>query len=372
MKNLSKIILGILVFFSALILFNLNITNQKEDKSEANYVFGEITKVIETKKSETEFSQKLEVQIKDNKENITIVNDESYSTHPREFNGGDKVMLAFAEEIGEYYIIDYYRTPILLILFGIFILVVVIVAGWQGLGALLGMLLSFLVIFKLILPLILNGYSPVMAAIIGSLIIIPATFYSSHGFSKKTSVAVFSTLLTLIFAGLISTLFANLGNLTGQSSEEVAFLSIETANLIDFKGLVLAGMIISILGVLDDITISQASVVRQLKSAKNNISLSELYLRSMKVGRDHISSMVNTLILVYTGASLPLLLLFMEKSQNFSKVINLEFISEEIIRTLVGSISLILAVPITTFIAVLVLSKSDCKEDGHNNRGCIH
>jgi len=283
-----------------------------------------------------------------------VENDESYQANPRLFSVGDKVLV----DAKNLYIVDYNRSNTLFGLFMLFVVTVLVVAGWQGIGALLGLGFSFLVLFYFVLPQILNGAEPVLTAIIGSLLIIPLTFYSSHGVNRKTSVAILGTVLTLVMAGILASIFADLAHITGLASEESNFLSLDAAAHVNFQGLVLAGMLISILGVLDDITISQASVVQQLKSAKQKISNTELFTRAMRVGRDHISSMVNTLILVYTGASLPLLLLFLDYSQPFSQLINYEFMSEEIVRTLVGSISLILAVPITTFLAVFLAGKN--------------
>ncbi len=327
--------------------------------SDAEMMTGSVQKII----SEMERSQVLEIKIIKGTfkgETITIENDESMVVAPRVFKVKDKVMVAYLQtDYGSeyFYVAEYDRSSTLFWLFIIFVVIVTICASWQGVGSLLGLATSFLILFKFVLPQILNGASPVIMAIIGALFIIPVIFYTSHGFERKTTIAVLATILTLIITGLLATIFANWGNLTGIVSDEASFLSFETAQKIDFRGLVLAGMIISILGILNDVTISQASIVQQIKQVKEDISFGELYFRAMKVGRDHIASMVNTLILVYTGVSLPLLLLFLDRSKQFLEVINYEFLSEEIIRTLVGSIGLILAVPITTLLAVIFLSK---------------
>lgn len=326
------------------------------DGNETVNVNGEISKLVNS----DGLIQTFEVLLEDGR-SIEVVNDETLSASPRQFEPGDKVLLSrFQEDDGRYgyYIADYLRNGALIWLFALFVVVVLVVTKWQGLGSLVGMAMSFVVLFKVILPLILGGFDPVWAAIIGSILIIPATFYFSHGFNRKTSVAVVSTFITLLVTGFLAKVFADLGNLTGLSSEEVSYLKLETKDLVDFKGLVLAGMIIGVMGILDDITISQSSVVRQLKSVKDKIKFRELFSRSMTVGRDHIASMVNTLVLVYTGASIPLLLLFLDHSQRFGDVINLEFVAVEVIQTLVGSIGLILAVPISTLLACLAVGKA--------------
>lgn len=369
-KFKTIIVLGLSIFFAWSYL-SLSNTTQSTDGREN--LRGEVTRVIEEKNNIDELGsskiQVLEVEIGNSKK-VVIENDESSVKNGRSFKEGDKVMVThYSAQDGSdiFYISDYLRNNVLMWLFILFLAVVIIVTRWQGVGSILGMAISFAVIFKLILPLILSGTSPIYAAILGSIIIIPSTFYFSHGINRKTSVAVVGTLLTLIATGLLATLFAKTGHLTGLATEELTFLKLETKDLIDFSGLVLAGMMISILGILDDITISQASVVQQLKNTKKGIKFRELYMRGMTVGRDHIASMVNTLILVYTGASLPLLLVFTNHSEQFSEVINYEFIAQEVIETLVGSIGLIMAVPITTLLACLLLVKTKENIHVHNH-----
>ena len=160
----------------------------------------------------------------------------------------------------------------------------------------------------------------------------------------------------MVITGLLAKFFIEVAKLTGYASEEAAFLYVAKEG-VNIRGLILAGIIIGTLGVLDDITISQAAIAQQLRAANPKISRKEQFWRAMDVGRDHIASMINTLVLVYTGAALPLLLLFITNSHPFTEVINYEVIAEEIIRTLVGSIGLIAAVPITTFLAVNFIAK---------------
>ncbi|MBP7670886.1 YibE/F family protein [Candidatus Gracilibacteria bacterium] len=288
---------------------------------------------------------------------FSVTNDETMVLNPRTFIPGDEVMILTAND-GQPYIGDFVREKPLLILLVIFVVLVLLITKTQGFFSLFGMLFSFVVIFQLILPLILSGFSPLLAAIIGATLIIPANFYLSHGLNRKTTVAVIATLITLTISALLAVFFSDFAHLSGTASDEVSFLSLDIAAKIDLKGLLLAGMILSLLGILDDITIAQASIVQQLKGAKNKISFAELFARAMHVGRDHIASLVNTLILVYAGASLPLLLLFLDHSQTLASVINYEFLAEEITRTLIGSIGIVLAVPLTTLLAALVLGKA--------------
>ena len=263
---------------------------------------------------------------------------------------------------GETYLItDYVRRTPLLVLFLIFVVVTVIIGKWKGISSILGMGISFLVILKFILPSIYSGSDPVTIAILGSLAIIPVTFFLSHGFNRKTLVAIVGTLISLVATGILATLFVEATKLTGFASEEAGFLNVFKEGTINIKGLLLAGIIIGVLGVLDDITISQSAIVQELKIANPQLNSKELYKKAMSVGKDHIASMVNTLILVYTGAALPLLLLFVDNPRPFSELINYEIIADEIVRTLVGSIGLVLAVPITTFIASYAINNHQNK-----------
>ncbi len=250
-------------------------------------------------------------------------------------------------------ITDYVRRTPLLFLFSIFAILAISIGGRRGASSLIGMGVTFGILFLFVLPQVSKGVSPILVVVAASSLIIPITFSLSHGINKKTACAIIGTLIALFITGLLSAYFVNAAHLSGFASEEASYLNIIKKGSIDIKGLLLGGIIIGLLGVLQDITVSQAAIVYQLKSANRSIKLYELFKRAMDVGRDHIASMVNTLILVYAGASLPLLLLFINNPLPFSSVINFEIIAEEVVRTLVSSIGLILAVPITTALTAL-------------------
>ncbi len=245
---------------------------------------------------------------------------------------------------------DFVRTDSLVLLTIIFVAVTLLVARWKGLASVVSMALTFLLIMVFVLPKLADGVNPVLIALVASALIIPVTFYLSHGVNKKTTAAILASWITLLFTGFLAYIFINLGKLSGTASDEAATLSTFLHGTVNMKGLLLAGFIIGTLGILDDITISQAAIVEALaKTTKHK--LGHLYSKGMEVGRDHISSNVNTLILVYAGTSLPLMLIFIDNPHPFSEVVNYEFIAEAIIRTLVGSIGLVIAVPVTTLIA---------------------
>jgi uncharacterized membrane protein len=328
-----------------------------------------VVKILEEKEIWSEFSdqkqlyQKLELlvtkgSLKDEK--IIIESGNIPAASLPKYKVGNRLIVNYSQDFEGndiFYITDYLRRSSLFWLFAIFVVLTAVVAKWRGLFSLLGMGVSFFVIFSFILPRILAGSDPIQIAIIGSLFIIPITFYLSHGFNKKTTAAVGGTVIALIITGILAGIFVEVTKLTGFASEEAGFLQVAKEGLVNIKGLLLAGIIIGVLGVLDDVAVSQSAIVFQLKQASLKIKTGELYKRAMDIGKDHIASMVNTLILVYTGAALPLLLLFIDNPHPFSEVINYEIIADEVVRTLVGSIGLILAVPITTFIAAIAAKK---------------
>ena len=377
-SRLKKLIATIFIsLFSFIAIPTSSIHAQEQEET----LEATIVDILEEKEIKFEFSeekqlyQKLELlvtkgSLKDNK--IIIENGSFPVANLRKYQINDKVIVNYGQDFEGndfFYIADYIRRDSLFWLFAIFVTLVIIVAKWRGITSLLGMAASFFVIFKFILPQILAGSDPIQIAIIGSLFIIPFTFYLSHGFNRKTSIAIAGTAVSLVITGILANIFVNAAKLTGFASEEAGFLQVAGQGAINIKGLLLAGIIIGVLGILDDITISQSAIVIQLRKANPKLKFKELYKRAMDVGQDHISSMVNTLILIYTGAALPLLLLFINNPHPFLEIINYEIIADEIIRTLVGSIGLVLAVPITTLIASkLALTKNNRDPITHKMR----
>ena len=351
MASFKKIIFIVLFYF---FLFTPNFVKAINDDSS---IEATIIKVIEEKEIETmgtkQLYQKLELELltPDHKKiiiengNQPIVNIIKYSVNDRIL-----VNLTTGIEGEEYIIVDFVRKDSLILLSIIFVILLVIIAKWKGVSSLLGMIFTFYIVFAFILPKLLSGSDPVLIAIGASLVIIPVSFYLAHGLNKKTTIAIVSSIVSLIITAILASIFTQIGHLTGLSSEEAGMLSIDRGNL-NMKGILLAGIVIGALGVLDDITISQAAIVDELAQTAKLTKTRDLYSRAMIIGKDHITSMVNTLVLAYAGASLPLLLIFTNNPHPFSEIINYELIAEEIIRTLVGSIGLILAVPITTMIA---------------------
>ena len=317
-----------------------------------------VTKIIEEKQIEimgsSQLYQKLELELSTfDKKIIIIENGNQPLANVIKYSLNDRVLVNLSQGIDgkqEYVIVDFIRRDSLVLLTIVFVILLLAIAKWKGLFALLGMIFTFFVVFVFVLPRILAGDNPIIIAIIASLIIIPISFYVAHGINKKTTIAIIASVISLVITAILASVFSYIGHLTGFSSEEAGMLSVNLGNL-NMKGILLAGIVIGTLGVLDDITISQAAIVEELATTAKLTKPKDLYTRSMIIGKDHITSMVNTLVLAYAGASLPLLLIFTQNPHPFSEIINYEFLAEEIIRTLVGSIGLILAVPITSLIA---------------------
>jgi uncharacterized membrane protein len=259
-------------------------------------------------------------------------------------------------------IIDYVRRGPLIWLLSAFVVLVLVVARWRGLASILGMVVSFAVIFYYLLPRIAAGDEPVVVALMSAAITVPVTFALSHGISRKTLVAVAGTLGGLAITGVLAVVFVEAARLTGFASDEAGFLFMQAPGEINIKGLFIAGFIVGVVGVLDDVTVAQAGVVQQLRQANRELGVGELYGRAMAVGQDHVASLVNTLVLVYAGASLPLLLLFLDNTQSLARVINYELVAQEIVRTLVASIGVVATVPITTLLAAAVLGRRQARE----------
>jgi len=274
------------------------------------------------------------------------------------YHVGDKVQVLQSindKNEKQYFIVDYVRGGSLLWLFVIFLISLFIVGGWKGFRSVIALLGTFLVIVEYLIPQILAGANPILTTLLGSFVILLLIIYITEGFKNKSHIAVISILLSLLLTISLSWTFVWLAKLSGLSSEESGFLIGIGQSAINFQGLLLAGIIVGTLGVLDDVVISQIATVEQLISANKFLTGKEIFKKAYEVGVSHISSMTNTLFLAYAGASMPLLVLFGSGKSAFStweQLIENEQIATEIVRTLSGTIGLILAVPISTALAV--------------------
>ncbi len=294
-------------------------------------------------------------------ETLTVENGDLAMVNVVRYRPGDRVFLdAIATEDGATrYVVDgYSRWRPLVWGTVLFVAVVALAAGWRSISSLVGLAFSFGVVFAYILPRLAEGHDPMGTALMGGVIIIPVTFYLAHGFSVKTHTAVAGTFIALGATVLLTQYFIGLTALTGYASDEALFLQAESSTALDIRGLLMAGIVVGVLGVLDDITVSQAAIVAQLRRANAALNVSQLYFRAMRVGQDHITSMINTLALVYAGAALPLLLLLRTSTLPLTYLVSKEIITEEIVRMLISSIGMTLAVPITTLLAAAWVART--------------
>ena len=252
---------------------------------------------------------------------------------------------------------DFYRRNSLFLLFAIFIGASILISGWKGVRSLVGIMLSLAVIVLIILPGIQSGRDPLSISILGALLFVGLSLYIVYGWNVKTHAAVLGSFIALVITGVLATIFVANARLTGYGDENMFFVTQMTQNQLNVRSLLLAGVLIGTLGVLDDLVISQASAVFELYRNNPKQTFRELFKSAMNIGQDHIAATVNTLVLAYAGASLPMLLLFSFRNVDYGLAINLEFIAEEIVRTMVGSLGLFAAVPITTALAALIAIK---------------
>lgn len=284
------------------------------------------------------------------------VGDEFYANHYSEPASG----------VDTYSVQEPYRLPVVVGIGILFLLTVILFGGKQGLRGLVALVVSLGAIMYILLPGILAGYSPVLMSVgISSFIVIVGS-YVTHGVNRTTTAAVFGMIVTICLTGALAYWSVYMAHLSGYSGEEATYLHFSTQGSIDFIGLLLGGIMIGLLGILYDAAIGQAIAVEELKSVGTHLSSGEIYRRAIRIGREHIGALVNTLAIAYVGASLPLLLLLHFTNMSLAATINQEIFSSEIIRTAVGSIGLVLTVPITTLISIWML-REDGASHGHSH-----
>jgi uncharacterized membrane protein len=272
---------------------------------------------------------------------------------------GDEIRLfhldvpaGFRTDVPAYSLADYERRGSLTWLGIAFGLLVVLTGRWRGFLSLLGLGLSLVIVLYFIVPAILHGESPLAVAVVGSLAIMLTTIALAHGLGPKSLAACVGTAASLLLTAGLAAFATDMTHLSGFASEEATQLQVDVSG-VSIKGLVVAGMVIGALGVLDDVTVSQSSTVMALFRANPHQSFVKLFREGLSVGRDHIAATVNTLVLAYAGAALPVLLVFSVGRVGFGNAINSEVVAEEIVAMLVGSIGLIAAVPLTTALAAI-------------------
>ena len=280
------------------------------------------------------------------------------------YSVGDKVVLQYSggspTDTASYQVVDFQRGASLWLLGLLFAAAVIVLGRWRGVSALIALGTSFVVLVGFVLPAVLAGRDPLTVALVASFLIMFAILYISYGVSAQTSTAVLGTLVSLLLIGALSWIFTVASQLTGlDEPTQNLIAALGPGARLDPRGLLLAGFVIGALGVLDDVTVTQTSSVWELRRVNPALGAAELFASGMRIGRDHISSAVNTLVLAYTGAALPLMLFFSVSGRSLGQSLSAQDVAVELVRTLAGSIGLVASVPITTGVAALVASREE-------------
>jgi uncharacterized membrane protein len=297
------------------------------------------------------------------------------------FSDGDKLRVAknripagpLANKVDPYTILDFERRPPMLLLALIFAALVIVFGRLRGALSLVGLGVSLLIVLLFVVPALLHDSSPLAVALVGSMAVMLTTILLAHGIGPKSLAAMTGTAVSLLLVVGLAVVFTHATHLTGIESDEAAILG-DNNHGISLQGLLIAGMVIGSLGILDDVTVSQASTVMALRGANPEQRFGELFRRAIDVGRDHVSATVNTLVLAYVGSSLTTLLIFGSGQIGVLDAVNIEVIASVVVATLVGSIGLICAVPITTALAALLAEGIPARElvDSHAHLAHAH
>ncbi|MFP5375682.1 MAG: YibE/F family protein [Acidimicrobiia bacterium] len=269
---------------------------------------------------------------------------------------GDRVVLGFTADAppgSQYYLADFQRETPLVLLAALFVSAVIVLGRVKGFRALVGLGFTMVLLVTFLIPAVLEGANPVAVAVVAASAILLVNLYLAHGPTVATTTAVVGTLASMALIGVLAVVFVGATHLTGMASEEASFLQAASGR-VNLEGLLLGGIIIGSLGVLDEVTVTQASAVWELHAANPALGPAGLYRSALRIGRDHVASTVNTLVLAYAGASMPLLILLAEADRRVADVLTGEVVAAEIVRTLVGSVGLVASVPITTALAAVV------------------
>ncbi len=292
----------------------------------------------------------------------TVVSILTVSTRTQPIPTGGGVVLAQDPNDGSYTFADVQRQRPLLALGLLFVLVLVAVARWTGLRALIGLALTILVLVLFMIPALVDGRDALLVSLVGSSLVMLVALYVANGINVQTTIAVLGTLASLLLCGVLAQVFVLSADLTGLGSEDAGLLA--SVIDIDVRGLLLAGVVLGALGALLDMTVTQASAVWQLHALNPKSGTRELYRAAMTIGRDHVGAATTTLVLAYAGTALPLLVVYQLAQAEIGDVLTSEVVAAEVIRTLIGTIGLVAAVPITTGLAVLTVKGDRVKQDG--------
>jgi uncharacterized membrane protein len=353
------VFVGLLLFVTVVLVPFAGIFDLPDTIDQGDTVKGKIERLVRETTEQTPFgtevTQTFDVRVGDSVHQISY-RETVGGSYNLGLEAGDEVLVTIGQgpQGDTYFIADRVRESSLWLFGLLFGGIVLIVGRLQGFTSLIGMVASLLVILRFIIPGIASGADPVTISLIGSAVILAASLFLSHGVNGKTLTALLGTTGSLVVTALLSSLAIDMAHLSGLGDEDSRTLRILTQGAISSEGLLLSAIIIGSLGVLDDVCVAQASAVFELRAANPLLGARELFSRAMNIGRDHIASTVNTLFLAYTGSALPLLVILSLQTEPLGTLVNREFLSTEVLRTLVGSIGIVASVPVTTALAAFV------------------
>lgn len=352
----SKLIVGVISFLvfsflpQSLLAQEVHQEFQETVKAEVLEVLEEYERIIMGTAASTTVQQ-LRVQVKSGEKagEVVRLDNDLVVLEP-----GDQIIIDrfLAIDGTEYYLFkDAERRLPLLLLVAIFVALVVWLTGTQGVRALIGLSISMTAVIFILIPALLAGYSPALTSLGIAGLILSVTLFLTHGLKPRVFIAFLGTFGAVLATCAMAAIWVSWMRFTGFGDDASVYLNFASGGTLDLTGLLLGGIIIGLLGVLDDVSITQSSVVQELKAANPNLGFHDLYQRALRVGKDHIGSLINTLALAYVGVSLPLILFLSYSEAPISILANQEIVAAEILRIVVGSIGLLLAVPLTTAMA---------------------
>ncbi|MGE5041993.1 MAG: YibE/F family protein [Candidatus Levyibacteriota bacterium] len=351
----------LLLLFAFLILFTHQTFAQTKPLPVQEEVKGSIVSVDAKDFDEAGKLQKIIFDVKLDDGNTIKADFQPSDSLKLDLNEGDQVVMTKSHMAGatSYQIIDNYRLPSLLWFLLVFAIIAILIVGRKGIGSLLGLLVSLGIILYGIVPLILKGFDPLLVTIGFSFLIILVTTYLAHGISRQTTIALVSTFISLLIALGLSVFSIELLNINGFGSEDVYNLSFAMGGTINAKGLLLSGIIIATLGALNDVTITQTATIFELKKLNKDMKFLDMIKSGLNIGREHGASMVNTIVLAYAGSSLFVFIFFLvnPQKQPLWAMMNNEFMVEEFVKTLGGTIGILMSVPIVTLLAAWLVDR---------------
>lgn len=354
-KGALGIMLGLLLYVPTLSAQELTLDQQETIKARVVDIVSEETTTIPGTDTDTTLQTiRAEILEGDKKGEIVTVQNDYLN-----LKEGERFYLLHTisayDDIEYYSVLEPYRLPAVFFFVALFIGAVFFLGGIQGIRGLISLFGSLVLIFYILLPSILAGYSPILMSVIVASLIVTLGSYVTHGFTRTTSTAVLGMVITVVITGILAYFSVQLTQLSGFSADEAVALNFNTRGSIDFVGLLMGGILIGLLGVLYDAAIGQSVAVEELHRVAPHVPRKTIYLRALRIGREHIGALINTLAIAYVGASLPLLLLFYTTEAAPLMLMNQEIIAAEIVRTVIGSIGIILVVPVTTLVATYML-----------------